>query len=154
MLNKYNSSNYNTFAQYATGVKAFVSGTPEELIEYLKEFAKTIVPDLKTSPEIHISYMDETVAEFSTAVAYYMNSALDSYDHEYITLNPLNLSDKNDTLATLAHEGYPGHLYSYVFAKESNIHNINKAMKNLTFGEGWATYVQLKLFQYIEFFLL
>lgn len=148
--NKLSASNYNSFASIATGSKALVSGTPEELLVYLKEFATTLVPDLKTCPEIHISYMDETVAEFSTAVAYYMNSLLDSYDHEYITLNPLSLSNKNNTLSTLAYEGYPGHLYSYVFSKESNIHNVNKIMKNLTFGEGWATYVQLKLFKHIE----
>lgn len=141
---------YNTFVDLVMGDKAFIEGSPEELLTFLKEFAKTMVPDLKTTPEIHISYMDSTVAEFSNAVAYYMNSPLDSYDHEYITFNPLYLNDKNETLSTLAHEGYPGHLYNYVFAKETDIHNINKVMKNLTYGEGWATYVQLMLFKYIK----
>lgn len=150
MAGKLPSSDYNRFVSYASGSKGLIEKTPEEMLEYLKKFAPTIVPNLKTTPEIHISYMDDTVAEFSNAVAYYMNSALDSYDHEYITLNPLKLTDKTETLSTLAHEGYPGHLYSYVFAKESGIHEINKVMKNLTYGEGWATYVQLKLFEYIK----
>lgn len=150
LVGRFSTDDYNAFVNIATGKTALVEGTPEELLVYLYDFAKTIVPDLQTTPEIHISYMDTTVANFSTAVAYYMNSPLDSYDHEYITLNPLYLDDKNETLSTLAHEGYPGHLYSYVFAKESSIHNVNKFMKNLTFGEGWATYVQLMLYKYIK----
>ncbi len=150
LVSRLSTEDYNSFVNIVTGVTPLVEGEPEELLEYLFEFAKSIVPDLKTTPEIHISYMDTTVANFSTAVAYYMNSPLDSYEHEYITLNPLYLDDKNETLSTLAHEGYPGHLYSYVFAKESSIHSINKVMKNLTFGEGWATYVQLMLYKYIK----
>ena len=150
MAGKLSATDYNNFVGVATGAKALVDGKPEKMLEYLKKFAPSIVPNLQTTPQIHISYMDDTVAEFSNAVAYYMNSPLDSYDNEYITLNPLKLSDKNDTLSTLSHEGYPGHLYSYVFAKELPIHEINKVMKNLTFGEGWATYVQLKLFEYLR----
>ena len=149
-ISKLTISDYNTFIALISGTKSLISGTPEELLEFLKEFAKTIVPNLSSTPEIHISYMDSTVAEFSTAVAYYINSPLDCFDHEYITFNPLYLDNKNQTLSTLGHEGYPGHLYSYVFAKELNIHNINKVMKNLTFGEGWATYVQLMLYNYIK----
>ena len=149
-IKNFDDDNYQLFVDYVYGVKPFIEGKPEELLKYLKTFARTLVPNLSSNPEIHISYMDTTVANFSNAVAYYMNSPLDSFNHEYITFNPLHLDNKNDTLSTLAHEGYPGHLYSYVFAKESNIHNVNKVMKNLTFGEGWATYVQLMLFKYIK----
>ena len=150
--NKLPASNYNSFASIATGSKALVSGTPEELLVYLKEFATTLVPDLKTCPEIHISYMDETVAEFSTAVAYYMKSALDNTGKEYITLNPVKLgsSTSNDVLGTLAHEGYPGHLYAYVYSKELGLSNVATVMTSTAHGEGWATYVELKLYEYAK----
>lgn len=123
-------------------------GTPEEMLEYLKEFAKTIVPELKTTPEITIKEMDEASAKVSNAVAYYTKSPIDDFSHEYITLNPIKLDDINDTLGTMAHEGYPGHLYAYVFAKESDIHNISKIMGNVAHAEGWATYVETKLYDY------
>ncbi|MDE7162130.1 MAG: DUF885 domain-containing protein [Anaeroplasmataceae bacterium] len=125
-------------------------GTPEEMLEYLKEFAKTIVPDLDYTPNITIKEMDEASAKVSNAVAYYMKSALDNKDAEFITLNPVKLGDKNDVLGTLSHEGYPGHLYAYCYSKQKNLHNISKIMTSTAHGEGWATYVELKLYEYAK----
>ncbi len=127
---------------------AIMTGTPNEMLEYLREFAKTIVPTLETTPEIVVKEMDMASAKVSNAVAYYMKSALDNDKLEYITLNPVKLGDKNDVLGTLSHEGYPGHLYAYVYSKQLNLHNISKIMTNTAHGEGWATYVELKLYEY------
>ncbi|MDE6242023.1 MAG: DUF885 domain-containing protein [Anaeroplasmataceae bacterium] len=122
--------------------------TPEKMMDYLKKFAKTIVPDLKTTPKITIKEMDEASAKVSNAVAYYMKSALDNKSQEFITLNPVKLGDKNDVLGTLAHEGYPGHLYAYTYSKQLDLHNISKIMTSTAHGEGWATYVELALYEY------
>ncbi|MDE7264322.1 MAG: DUF885 domain-containing protein [Anaeroplasmataceae bacterium] len=122
-------------------------GTPEEMLEYLNEFAKTIVPELKNKPMITVKNMDEASAKVSNAVAYYMKSALDNETQEFITLNPLKLGDKNDVLGTLSHEGYPGHLYAYCYSKELDLHNLSKIMTSTAHGEGWATYVELKLYE-------
>lgn len=124
-------------------------GNPDEMLVFLKEFAKTIVPELKSEPNITIKNMDDASAKVSNAVAYYMRSPLDNNKQEYITLNQAKLSSNiNEVLATLAHEGYPGHLYANVFAKESNIHNISKILTSTAHAEGWATYVELKLYDY------
>lgn len=123
-------------------------GKPEQMIEFLKEFAKTIVPDLKSDPEIYIKNMDLASAEVSNAVAYYMKSALDNTKGENITLNPTKLGDSNDVLGTLAHEGYPGHLYAYVYSKELGLSNLATVMTSTAHGEGWATYVETKLYEY------
>lgn len=125
-----------------------VTGTPKEMMEYLKEFAPHIVPNLQSEPEILIKEMDEASAKVSNAVAYYMKSALDNTGAENITLNPLKLGDGNDVLSTLAHEGYPGHLYSYVFSKEIGQHELSTIMTSTAHGEGWATYVALALYEY------
>lgn len=125
-------------------------GTPEEMIGYLKEFAKTIVPELESNPDIYIKEMDEASAKVSNAVAYYMKSALDNTAGEYITLNPTKLGGKNDVLSTMAHEGYPGHLYAYVRSKELGLSNAATIMTSTAHGEGWATYVSLQLFKYAK----
>ena len=125
-------------------------GTPEEMMVYLKEFAKTIVPELESEPDIVIKNMDKASAKVSNAVAYYMKSALDNNGAEYITLNPTKLGDSNDVLGTLAHEGYPGHLYAYVYAKEQGLSNLSTIMTSTAHGEGWATYVELKLYEYAK----
>ena len=125
-------------------------GTPEEMMEYLKEFAKTIVPELETEPVIKIKNMDAATQKVSNAVAYYMKSPLDNTGSEDITLNPSKLGDANDVLGTLAHEGYPGHLYAYVYSKQLDTHNLVKVMTSTAHAEGWATYVQLALFDYAK----
>ena len=164
-LKEYSSITTDIVAQYramgSTQAKlwySYIDGTsfvditkPEEMIPYLKEFAKTIVPDLGVDINVLVKYMDETEAKKSNAVAYYMRSAIDSLTDEYITLNGLKTtSDYNDTLSTMAHEGYPGHLYAHVFIKDTSYPNILKVMSSTTFSEGWATYVQLKLYEYIK----
>lgn len=125
--------------------------TPEEMLEYLKTFAKSIVPDLGVTPNINISYMDETVASISNTVAYYTKSALDNIENEHITLNSHYLeSDYTETLITLSHEGYPGHLYDYTYAKQLDISNFAKVNTCLGRAEGWAVYVELKLYEELK----
>lgn len=142
---------YNAFFSFLNGSSIVGITDPEEMITYLKEFAKTIVPELEEEPEINIKYMDESAARVSNAVAYYMKSPLDNDGKESITLNGLQLkNDYNSTLATMAHEGYPGHLYAYNFDKELNISNIAKIMTSTAHGEGWATYVESQLWEYVK----
>ena len=129
---------------------AIFNGTPEEMMEYLKEFAPTIVPNLKSNPQILIKEMDVASAKVSNAVAYYMKSPLDNTGTEDITLNPIKLGGANDVLSTLAHEGYPGHLYAYVNSKEIGQHYVSTIMTSTAHAEGWATYVQLKLYEYAK----
>lgn len=144
----------STWAQFEAilAKQNIFEGTPEEMVEYLKEFAKTIVPELKSEPNIVVKKMDEASAKVSNAVAYYMKSALDNTSSEYITLNPVKLGDStsNDVLGTLSHEGYPGHLYEYVYSKELDLPNISTIMTSTAHGEGWATYVEFALYEYAK----
>ena len=146
-----NITNYAQLESYLNKYSIY-SGLPESMLGYLKEFAKTIVPELETSPEIVVKNMDDASAKVSNAVAYYMKSALDNDTIEYITLNQDKLggSGANDVLGTLSHEGYPGHLYAYVYSKQLDLPNISKIMTSTAHGEGWATYVELKLYEYAK----
>ena len=133
-------------------VKVLNTDDPDEIIEFLRnEFAKAIVKDLQNSPTIDIAYMDKTVTANTTTVAYYMKSALDSTDKEFIHLNGDVLgNDYLETIKTLAHEGYPGHLYAYVNTKENpNLSNYVRVSTNTGHGEGWAKYVECALCDYL-----
>lgn len=139
---------YNDYTAYVSGEKVLLDLTePDEILDYLKEAAKDIVPSLKTMPEIDFKYMDETVAERSSAIAYYIFSPLDEENAtEHITINGHYISaNQDDLLVTLAHEGYPGHLYAAVNAKENGASLMNSLASCLTFGEGWAQYTELAL---------
>lgn len=148
---EYNVTTYSQLEDIINSANV-VNGTPEEMMEYLVEFAKTIVPELETNPDIEIKNMDEASAKVSNAVAYYIKSALDNTGSEHITLNPVQLeyATSTEVLGTLAHEGYPGHLYAYVYSKELELSNLATIMTSTVHAEGWATYVQLKLYEYIK----
>ena len=146
---------YTAYSSYSTSsrgnsimdgeVMIIDSDDPNDIINYLKTvFAKTIVADLENDPVIGVAYMDKTVTANTTTLAYYMKSALDSTDKEFIHLNGDALGkDYLETFKTLAHEGYPGHLYAYVFSKENkNLSNFVRVSTNTGHGEGWAKYVE------------
>lgn len=140
------------FLSYLNGdLKLSDETDPNKILETLKEYADTIVPKLNSNPEIDFSYMDEAVAKVTNAVAYYTKSPIDSTSKEYITLNGLYLNNDTDELiTTIAHEGYPGHLYEYVYLKELGISNIATIMTNTGHGEGWACYVEERLYDYLS----
>ena len=132
-------------------VKAIDTDDPLEIIAFCKEFAKTIVPELKNEPTISVTAMDKTVTANTTTLAYYMKSPLDSFDKEFIHLNVDALGNNHfETITTLAHEGYPGHLYAYCFAKESDkLSPMATIMTCTGHGEGWAKYVETCVAHYI-----
>ncbi len=146
------SSEQTSFYAYLNGEKTLNDLTdPDEIIIYLKEFSNTIVPQLQNEPEISFSYMDEAVGNITNTVAYYLKSPLDNTLSESITLNGKYLNDDPDELlSTIAHEGYPGHLYEYCYLKELGLSNIATILTNTGHGEGWACYVQEKLYDYIK----
>lgn len=143
---------YDEFYAYYNEEKVLLDLTdPTEILEYLKVAAKDIVPDLDTTPEIGFKYMDDTVAEISNTLAYYVRTPLDQQNSkEMITLNAYQ-SEKNpsDLLTTIAHEGYPGHLYAYVNAKEQGASLLSTCMSCGSFSEGWANYTELALLESI-----
>ncbi len=154
-INALQSSNtqvYNDFNAYLNGEKFLLGLTePEEILEYLKDVSENIVPDLETVPEIDFKDMDDTVAAISSAVAYYLHSPVDEKNStEHITLNR-HITDQNpsELLTLIAHEGYPGHLYAYVNAKENGTSLLSASFSCTAFAEGWAQYAELALLEHI-----
>lgn len=143
---------YAEFNAYMSGEKKLLDLTdPAEMLTYLKTASKSIVPDLATEPSISFKYMDETVGKRTNTVAYYMISPFDAVNtEEHITINPCNTDSSDDPLLlTIAHEGYPGHLYAHVKAKESGASTMTLLNRSLAFVEGWAVYTEIALLDVI-----
>ena len=87
---------------------------PEEILEYLKEAMKDEYPELPVEAAYQIKYVPEYMEE-STSPAFYMTPPYDLPGENTIYINNSS-TDASSLFSTLAHEGYPGHLYQMVYA--------------------------------------
>ncbi|MBR5712847.1 MAG: DUF885 family protein [Lachnospiraceae bacterium] len=73
-------------------------------------------------------------------LAYFLEPQYDNPDHKVIRVNPDNDQDSVELFSTLAHEGYPGHLYQNEYFRSSEgYHPINTQFHYTGYLEGWAT---------------
>lgn len=84
--------------------------------------------------------------EAYSSPAYYLTPPIDDLQHNTIYLNEPNITDDLTLYTTLAHEGYPGHLYQTVYSQsflnQQNASCIRSLLHYGGFVEGWAVYVE------------
>lgn len=113
---------------------------PSEIMEALKVLTVQDFPEL---PECSYTLKDVPSAlELSLSPAFYLVSPIDDIKNNVIYINRNPLFSNEDLFTTIAHEGYPGHLYQHVYF---NFHSSSDLRKNISFpgySEGWAAYVE------------
>ncbi len=125
--------------------------TPEEMLSNLEagigeEYP--LIPAGQDNAPIRstIKYVDESLEAYS-APAFYMTPPIDNICENLICLNAKDTQDDLALYTTLAHEGYPGHLYQTVYSKryqeQENILPLGSVLYYGGFVEGWAMYVEL-----------
>lgn len=86
------------------------------------------------------------------APAFYLTAPLDDTDNNVIYINERNSPAGLELYTTLAHEGYPGHLYQTVYSNRCFLVNgENPVREILWYGgylEGWALYVEFLSYDY------
>lgn len=115
------------------------SGNTQKDIDYLKSVISGFLPEL---PEHNLTLTDvpeELESMFSPAA--YVIPAMDDWKENTIFINT---SIEDDTpLLTLAHEGYPGHLYQYIYQRDhENIGLMQRAANFGGYAEGWAQFAE------------
>ena len=127
---------YNAFA---STVPQQGSLPPEEIIAQLREASKDDFPPLA---ELPYTVKDVPAAlEDYTSPAFFMIPPIDSQDKNTIYINNAML-DPTTLFTTLAHEGYPGHLYQTVYTQLLDLDPLNNKLSASGYSEGWATYVE------------
>lgn len=113
--------------------------TPEEILEFLKSNLQKfpVAPDV----EYTATYLDPSVAN-DGIVAYYLSPPIDDITNNVIKINGNSVNDINDLYSTLAHEGYPGHLYQTIWYMNTKPNEIRHAINMIGYTEGWAMYVE------------
>ena len=122
--------------------------TPEEQLKYYETAFEIYFPPLTSKPKITVKYIDKAMEDnFSPAA--YMISAIDNTKEEFIYLNGSDVILENGEFnynylyTTLAHEGYPGHLYQNVYFKNQDVNLLRKVLGSSGYKEGWATYTEI-----------
>ena len=81
-------------------------------------------------------------------MAYYMPAPVDNIKQNIIRVNKDNMSDINTMYYTLAHEGFPGHLYQFVwYQSQEDYRAIRHEVSIMGYQEGWACYVERIMLQ-------
>ena len=119
--------------------------TPTDSATTLNHLKEVMLDDFPAPPET--SYTDDCVADY-LAPAFYVIAPIDDYSHNSIYINETTDTTNISYFTTLAHEGFPGHLYQTVMTYESGIEPVRSILNYSGFVEGWATYVEFQSYHY------
>lgn len=145
---------------------SFPALSPEDMLLKLQSMiaedypAITYLPDSSSangsqsaeqSVRCSVKYVDEYLAPYS-APAFYLTPPIDNASENIIYINPLDTADGLSLFTTLAHEGYPGHLYQTVYHQNyllaTNASPLHSILQYGGYVEGWALYVELNSYDY------
>ena len=121
---------------------AAIAQTSAELI--LTRLQEGISRTFPEAPDtvLEVKYVPEEM-EDHLSPAFYMIPAIDNTEQNVIYINQAHMSDDLTLFTTLAHEGYPGHLYQTVYYESTDPDPIRSIMDFGGYVEGWATYAEM-----------
>ncbi len=96
-----------------------------------------------------VSYVDPALRE-SMSPACYMTPPVDGQVKNSILINCDRGDEPEDIFITLAHEGYPGHLYQINYFHQNATYFLRDALGTNGFCEGYASYVENNAYHYID----
>ena len=126
--------------------------TASEMLRDLQARMDTAFPTLYPHlPSVTVKSVSPDLQEY-TAPAFYLTTPLDASDANVIYMNPRNSPSGLELYTTLAHEGFPGHLYQTVYNNRRFLkRGENNVRQLLWYGgylEGWALYVEFLSYGY------
>ena len=117
------------------------SAIPSSLLNDLKTKTAKAFPEIP-SVTTDIKYVPTDMQEYLSP-AFYMIPAIDNYQNNVIYINQGQIYDSLSLYTTLAHEGYPGHLYQTVYFHSQNPDPVRSILDFGGYVEGWATYTEM-----------
>ena len=112
-------------------------------VSILKTLEKGIEKNFPSPPKtnVQVKYVPEAMQEHLSP-AFYMIPAIDDYENNVIYVNEAHMGNHLTLFTTLAHEGYPGHLYQTTYYAGTNPDPIRNIFQFGGYVEGWATYAE------------
>lgn len=123
--------------------------SPDEVVKYVLEKYRNDFPSEVTNT-YNIDFQSEA-CQIDNVLAYYLTAPIDDIDYNCIKVNgSLVGDDLKELYNTLAHEGYPGHLYQFTTFYSSDVPNSRKILDFIGATEGWAQYAASVCFDYLD----
>ena len=115
----------------------------------LSRLQKEILTDFPAPPqtEVEICHVDPALSEY-LAPAFYITAPIDDISHNRIYINDAKYDTDIYYFTTLAHEGYPGHLYQTICTSSYGAPEVLSLLNYPGYTEGWATYTEMQAFYY------
>lgn len=127
------------------------SSSPEQMLDYLSRVMTDDFPKL-TVKDYEVKYVPDSMEEFSSP-AFYLTPPVDTLTPNTIYINQSTTVSDVQRFTTLAHEGFPGHLYQTVYFGKQDCPPIRHLLGYSGYVEGWATYVENMAYEYSCCFL-
>lgn len=138
---------------YAAGGE--ISFPYTEISQMLADLRQRMAEDFPDIPGENASVTVKTVSESLEeycAPAFYLTAPLDDTNRNVVYINDRKTPSGLDLYTTLAHEGYPGHLYQTVYNNRTSAGEGERPLRKLLWHggylEGWALYVEFLSFDY------
>lgn len=121
---------------------AYIPSSTPDLI--LKDLEKKIC-DAFPSPEevtVEVKYVPSALEPYLSP-AFYLIPSIDNSTENVIYINQAHTLDDLHLFTTLAHEGYPGHLYQTTYYAARKNDPLRSLIGFKGYVEGWATYAEM-----------
>ena len=115
--------------------------SPDSMLDDLRSKITDTFPEIP-DVDFQVKYVPESMQDYLSP-AFYMIPAIDNLTENVIYINNGQTSSGLNLYTTLAHEGYPGHLYQTVYFSASEPDPIRSILDFGGYVEGWATYAEM-----------
>lgn len=120
--------------------------TAEENIDYLQSIIPGRFPELPNL-QYKVQKVPASMAKnFSPAA--YVSAPIDA-GSDVVESIYLNGDYEQSLFSTIAHEGYPGHMYQDAYFRSLELPDIHSLMSYTGYTEGWAVYVEQQILEEI-----
>lgn len=145
----------NTLLQYAAKDPSLFSSCQSYVTRYsspdviLSSLQKQITEDFPVcdGTNCEIKYVDESLEDYLSP-AFYLTPPVDDSANNVIYINGSEKYDRSSLFNTLAHEGYPGHLYQTCYMHSKKLPLLRHILDYGGYTEGWATYAEIYSYKY------
>lgn len=119
----------------------YFTDDPSEMLDHLIDTLEKDFP-AATNDKYTINYVPKSL-ESTMNPAYYLIPPIDNPNRNNIYINNYEEYAHMDLFPTIAHEGFPGHMYQTTYFYSLNPHYIRSLLSFNGYVEGWAKYIEL-----------